>query len=335
MADATMPPAGWYDDGRGERRYWDGTQWTEHTAPHAPPAEQEATLPYETVVLSGPRSAAASDYQDTVPFALAPAGATPPPDTPSPAPEPGGVNVLGVVSLVIAAVGFVFAFIPLVQVVALILLPIAFVLSIVALFLEGRKWPAITGLIVSVLGAIVGAVVFVIVTLGIIGQVVDSPAIQDEIRKQFEEQFGTPVPREEPGDPGAAPAEELSFGETTAWGDGVSMTVSGPEPFTPSDVAIGADQAENLVFTLTITNDSSENVQPVVLSRLESGDAEVTRIFDVAAEGGQVGIPPTTAIPPGDSITWREAWSVDDPDSLTMRTAPSFAYEDAIFTNAR
>ena len=298
-------------------------------------AAQAATLPYETVVLAGPRSAAASDYQDTVPFAIAPAGATATPGTPNRAPEPGGVNVLGVVALVIAAVGFVFACVPLVQVVALILLPIAFVLSIVALFLEGRKWPAFTGLIVSVLGGIVGAVVFVIVTLGIIGQVVDSPAIQDEIREQFEDQFGTPVPREEPGDPGAAPVDELAFGETMAWADGVSMTVSGPEPFTPSDVAVGADQAENLVFTLTITNDSSENVQPVVLSRLESDDVEVTRIFDVAAEGGQVGIPPTTAIPPGDSITWREAWSVDDPGSLTMRTAPSFTYEDAVFTNAR
>jgi len=26
-------PAGWYDDGQGGQRYWDGTQWTEHTAP--------------------------------------------------------------------------------------------------------------------------------------------------------------------------------------------------------------------------------------------------------------------------------------------------------------
>jgi hypothetical protein len=89
----------------------------------------------------------------------------------------------------------------------------------------------------------------------------------------------------------------------------------------------------NLAFTLTITNDSSENVQPVVFSRLASGDTEATRIFDIGAEGGQVGIPPTTAILPGESITWREAWSVADPDSLTMQTAPSFQYEDAIFTN--
>jgi len=29
----TEVPAGWYDDGQGGQRYWDGTQWTEHTAP--------------------------------------------------------------------------------------------------------------------------------------------------------------------------------------------------------------------------------------------------------------------------------------------------------------
>lgn len=26
----TTPPAGWYDDGRGALRWWDGTQWTQH-----------------------------------------------------------------------------------------------------------------------------------------------------------------------------------------------------------------------------------------------------------------------------------------------------------------
>ena len=325
MTDPTNPPAGWYDDGRGQRRYWNGTRWTEYTAPLAIPADQAATLPYDVSA-----RAAAEAYVDTVQYEVAVAGTTTTSDV---ADRPTGrakTNVLGIVALVLAAVGFVFACIPVVQIVAFFLLPIAFVLSIVALFLEGEKWPAITGLVVSILGGIVGAVVFVIVTLGVIGQVVESGAIP-EITEQFEEEF-TPVPTET-DEPGAAPIDELAFGETQAWNDGVSMSVSEPEPFTPSDVAGGADQAENLAFTLTITNDSSENVQPVVLSALDSDGIDATRIFDIAAQGGQVGIPPTTAIPPGGSISLREAWSVADPDSLTMRTAPSFKYEDVIFTN--
>ena len=33
MTDPTKAPPGWYDDGSGRQRYWDGTQWTEHFAP--------------------------------------------------------------------------------------------------------------------------------------------------------------------------------------------------------------------------------------------------------------------------------------------------------------
>lgn len=43
-------PAGWYDDGQGGQRWWDGTQWTEHTqpgpaAPAAPESPARPTAP--------------------------------------------------------------------------------------------------------------------------------------------------------------------------------------------------------------------------------------------------------------------------------------------------
>lgn len=344
MTDPTNVPAGWYDDGRGQRRYWDGAQWTEHTAPLASagaptgqwsPDDQAATLPYERQ--------AADPYAATAQYGVAPPAAAATAEYPGygapgapGAGEPKKVNVLGIVALVLAVIGFILACIPFVQVAAWVVLPIAFILSLVALFLEGRKWPAITGLVVSVLGAVVGAIVFAVVTVGVLGQIADSGVIQDQIERELEEEFGTPVPTEGPEgseSPDAGAFDGLAFGDTMVWDDGVAMTVSEPEPFEPSDLSAGADQAENLVFTLTITNDSSENVQPVVLSTLSSDGAEATRIFDIGAEGGQVGIPPTTAVLPGESITWREAWSVADAASLTMQTAPSLQYEQVVFTN--
>src|SRR6478735_6899106 len=31
-----QPPAGWYPDGTGQVRYWDGAAWTEHVQPAQP-----------------------------------------------------------------------------------------------------------------------------------------------------------------------------------------------------------------------------------------------------------------------------------------------------------
>jgi hypothetical protein len=47
----TTPPPGWYDDGRGTVRWWDGANWTDHVA--APPVEQGVDQPTaETVPLA-------------------------------------------------------------------------------------------------------------------------------------------------------------------------------------------------------------------------------------------------------------------------------------------
>ena len=38
-------PQGWYDDGSGRQRWWDGTAWTEHFAPAASPGVPVTTPP--------------------------------------------------------------------------------------------------------------------------------------------------------------------------------------------------------------------------------------------------------------------------------------------------
>ncbi|BDZ53962.1 DUF2510 domain-containing protein [Agromyces marinus] len=354
MGDPTNVPAGWYDDGRGRQRYWDGGRWTEHTAPleyaaptgpadpagpgvpSEPGAGADATRPYDSAAI-GDGSVRPDRNADTTPFAGLPTGGPGgPPD------GPPQTNVLGVIALVVAAVGFVFACIPFVQVVGFVLLPIAFVLALVALFLKGRKWPAITGLVVSVVGGIVGAIVFAVVVFGVVGRAVDSgvlegldglaPSVPVDPTDGVEDPNGA-EPDDGPTGDGSAGGEVLAFGETMVWSNDVSMTVSEPEPFAPSGLSAGADQPVDLVFTITIVNGSGANVQPVVLTRVTSAGVEASRIFDVGAEGGQVGIPPTTAILPGDSITWREAYSVADAASLELQTAPSFEYEVVTFTD--
>jgi hypothetical protein len=372
MSDARTP-AGWYPDGSGNLRYWDGNAWTEHTAPGpaaaapgeatAAPADaasvgDTAVLPEDTTWRESPTEV----VPPVAPAASVHAGGVPPippaPDAPTQpygpaagqtqpyyavtgapvavAEQPGAASstkphVLAIVALVVAAVGFIFACIPGVFIVGWVLLPIAFILSIVAFFLKGAKWPAITALALSVVGTIVGVVIFVVLVSGAFNQAVEE---FDDAIAEASEAAETPLDQEEPAEePDTAPVGNLAFGDTMVWEDDVELTVSAPVPYSPTEFAAGATLPNNIVFTMTITNNSTENLEPLPFAQLSSGGQEASQIFDITADGEDVGVPPTTVILPGESVTWRTAWSVADPASLTMQVAPSFAYEDAVFTN--
>jgi hypothetical protein len=141
------PPPGYYDDGTGQQRYWDGQQW----------ADALATASVQTGASVG--QTADQKYGHGPDPAT---GYTPIPTAPYPTPQTvRQTNVLGVVALCVAGIGFIFACIPGALVVGWVLLPIGFILAIVALFLKGKgKALALTALIVSVVGTVVGFVVF-------------------------------------------------------------------------------------------------------------------------------------------------------------------------------
>ncbi|WP_203230785.1 DUF2510 domain-containing protein [Agromyces humi] len=399
MSDPTRAPAGWYEDGSGGRRYWDGEAWTEYVAPgvEGGPVSQvgdgsgstEATDAAATqpVGATGPTipfvwgsrgsDAATSPYGNgsrgaagwwdapggypadapTVPFTAAAVSASPAagvgrsavadpgmagyaagpttalPQHPFTEPSNPGPNVVGIIALVAAIAGLVFMFIPAATGVAWILVAAAFVLSLVGLSLRRAKWAAVTGLVVSVIAAIVGIVMLVTLLLGAVGELfsgIDDPVPDVPV-------FPVPDPAQ-PEEPAAPAAGDLRFGETMTWDDGVALTVSVPEPYTPSAFAVGATRANTVVFTLTLTNNSTADLQPLPLPTLSSGDQEVSQVFDVGSDvfgpGDDVGFPPTATIEPGASVSWRVAWSLDDPSALTMEAAPNLLYPSATFTNA-
>jgi hypothetical protein len=72
---ATTPP-GWYDDGHGALRWWDGAQWTEHVATPDPETEGE-TAPTEAEILAANDTAdpAQAVFAGAYPGADASAGA--------------------------------------------------------------------------------------------------------------------------------------------------------------------------------------------------------------------------------------------------------------------
>ncbi|MWB97851.1 DUF2510 domain-containing protein [Agromyces seonyuensis] len=80
MSDPTSPAsnapaAGWYDDGTGTIRYWDGATWTEHVAP-APAVAEPAPAPIP-VSEAAPAPAAEAAPAFTAPAASAPVAPAP------------------------------------------------------------------------------------------------------------------------------------------------------------------------------------------------------------------------------------------------------------------
>ncbi|MFF2275760.1 DUF2510 domain-containing protein [Agromyces sp. NPDC058126] len=370
MSDPMRVPAGWYEDGSGARRYWDGAAWTQYvaagseTAPTAQLDAEPATVTAVTAVLptgddsptipfvwgSQGQDAAGWGSTPTVPVAATATnpdaatqeyGAVPLttlPGHPFTEPSKPGPNFVGIIALVAAVVGLALAFTPAVSGLMWVVVSAAFVLSLIGLFLRAAKWPAVIGLVVSIIAAIVGLVMLVTALIGSLGTVFGG--IEDPLPD------APALPQPAPDDPGTEPAPEqleipgqgdLAFGETMTWDDGVALTVSAPEPYTPSDLAVGATRANSVVFTLTITNGSTQDVALLPLPTVTAGDQEVSQIFDVGSDvfatGDDVGFPPAKTLEPGASVSWRAAWSIDDPTSLTLEAAPSFLYPAVVFTN--
>lgn len=114
-------------------------------------------------------------------------------------------NVLALVALVISIVGFIFACIPGALIIGWILLPVAFILGLVSLFLKGTgKGLGIAGVIISVVGTVVAVVVFFAV-------------VADSFNDAFSDETTVVEESAEEGesDAGEAPAEEAAAAEGT------------------------------------------------------------------------------------------------------------------------
>jgi len=265
----------------------------------------------------------------TIPTPYGPATPPPTPAPPTPTPDPKP-HLLGIIALTAAAVGFVIACIPGALSFGWGLMLIAFVLSIIALFLKGAKWPAVTGLIVSIFCPIIALLIsFAIDPTPFGGTLGDF----DHSIPESSEFADDPADDRDFAQIAPQAAGDLAFGSTMVYQDGVELTVSAPEPFTPSEDTLGANQASNVVFTLTITNNTTQELEPFPWPWVTSGGQGATGISDVSDNQLVVGPGPDAPIVPGGTVTWKSAWSVADPGSLTMQVSPDFTYEEATFTN--
>lgn len=127
------------------------------------------------------------------------------------------------------------------------------------------------------------------------------------------------------------------FGEVVTYKDGVSISVSAPTQFTPSNLdSFPLPEGQTpLVFKVVLTNNSDKPLEPGAIAQANSGGKPATYIADVAnTEYPDLGMFPTTTILPGQTLEWFTAFSVIDPADITLEIAPApIDYDNAIFTN--
>ncbi|RYF56953.1 MAG: hypothetical protein EOO27_16950 [Comamonadaceae bacterium] len=127
-----------------------------------------------------------------------------------------------------------------------------------------------------------------------------------------------------------APANP-TFGQTYTFENGLEVTVSAPQPYTPTASAAGADASlPAIAFDVTVVNGSPENYETMMFSTtLQSGNQEASEIYDTGGIGGS----PSTITLPGRESAFRIAYAVTNPADLVMQVSPGFEYEKIIFTS--
>jgi hypothetical protein len=135
------------------------------------------------------------------------------------------------------------------------------------------------------------------------------------------------------GSAGDAGSDTAVFGDTLAYDDGLEITVSAPQPYTPSESAYvdGPAPAAYVAFDVTVVNGTGEDYEPVELFlTLQSGTSQEAQVFDTA--NGLDGTPYQTLLP-GRSVAFRVGFGASDPADLVMEVTPGFDHEPVVYTS--
>ena len=239
---------------------------------------------------------------------------------PPTAPQNTGGNGLAIASVVLGGVGLVLSWIFLGGILALV----GLVLGVVALVKKrGSRLLAIIGTAVSALALVISVIVTIVTFIAAASAI-------SQINESLESTSVSQSPAAEAEDDSAeTTTENVAFGETVTYDDGLAVTVSAPETFTPGEYAAGADQAANVVFTITITNGTDKNFDPTLAyPSVASSGVEASSVYDSDQSLDQ----PSTAVPAGQSVTWRSAFSVADPAQLILELSPGpFEYDSIVY----
>lgn len=246
-------------------------------------------------------------------------------------------NGLATAGFVLALVAVVFAFIPIVNVVSIPLGLLGLVFGVVGL-VKAKTRRVGKGLSVAAL---------VLSVVSFIGFGVSNAALYaavDAVDQSLEEVEGSV----EPVDPESAAEPEVEtevdsepagptlakFGEAYTYPDGLSISISEPEEFQPSEYAAVDETAASYVrFTVTVDNGTDTEFDPtLVLVTASSAEHESEQVFDIDQK---LGGSPSTTVLPGNKVSFDVGFGVQDASDLLVSVTPNddWSRADALFTH--
>lgn len=245
-------------------------------------------------------------------------------------------NVVALVAMIVAIVGFIFACIPGALIVGWILLPIAFVLSIVSLFLKGdRKWMGVVGLIVSIVGTIVGFVVFFAVIANAASEAfTDEFGDSDTTVTQPADEEAAAADEEEPADAAEQGTRESPYPlasqiSTDDWTVVVnSHTADGAAAVAESgfnDPAPAGSHYEIVNYTVTYIGDESGLAAEVGLAFVTSAGNVVNSYDNLVMLSDSIGL---DELYNGASATGSEAFLIPDGETALIRVRPGMLADE-------
>ncbi|MDI3387262.1 DUF4190 domain-containing protein [Streptomyces sp. B-S-A8] len=262
---------------------------------------------------------------------------------PYPGPPPQPQNGLGIAALVLGIIGAVLFFTVWGGVILGVL---ALIFGLIGLS-KARKGMA-TNKGVALSGTVLGGVAIVLSVVWLVVVVLAVQKVSDELEKEADRVAsadpgtsdggsgtGGSAGGEDTGEPGAAGSDEaLKFGATHTYDDGVKVTVSKPQPYSPDQFAAGHTDGNVAVqFTITIVNGGKKtmDVTTALPSLRDANGAGADLVFD-----GNNGTEPFNGkVLPGKQAQGKFAFSVpaDATEELQLQVGPEILkYDEVIWT---
>lgn len=244
-------------------------------------------------------------------------------------------NTLGLVAFIIAVVGFIFACIPGALIVGWVLLPIAFILGLVSLFMKGRgKGLGIAAIILSVVGTVVAVVVFFSVVANAvdeslggsdvsIGAPADSSSPAAEEAAEEEAPAGATVgTRDNPAAIGSTITGEDWTAVVNSYTADGNATVAG-EQF--NEAAPAGSHYEIINYTVTYTGDESGYAGEVIVDIVTSAGNVVNSYDNIVLLSDSIG---GEELFTGATTTGSQAFVVPDGETALIRVQPGILADE-------